>query len=138
MSTIAICGVLIIGTTVSLGLVLVSPNMTYPKIVAAGAKAQVTSIEKKQGDGLTLTDKEKGELEKARKTFEANKNGKSMMGLDAPLFTLRNPGIVSIPIGFLSAVILAFLFPNKKEEDKFDEMYVRQTTGMGMSELIGG
>jgi cation/acetate symporter len=136
MSTTAICGVLLIGTIVSVGLVLVSPNMTYPKMVAAGAKAQIVSIEKKQVDARTLSDKEERELEKAKKALDANKDGKSIMGLDAPLFTLRNPGIVSIPIGFLSAFILALLFPNKKEEEKFDEMYVRQTTGMGIAKLL--
>ena len=135
--TTAICGVLLIGTIVSLGLVLVSPNMTYPKIVAAGAEAQIASIEKEQADGKILSDQEEAKLQQARKAYEANRDGKSIMGLDAPLFTLRNPGIVSIPIGFLSAFILALLFPNKREEEKFDEMYVRQTTGMGVSALVG-
>lgn len=137
MSTVAICAVLLIGTVVSLGLVLVSPNMTYPKIVAEGAKTQIASLEKKQTAGQTLTEKDQADLEKAKKVYEANKDGKSIMGLDAPLFKLRNPGIVSIPIGFLAAVVFALLFPNKREEDKFDEMFVRQTTGMGVAELIG-
>jgi cation/acetate symporter len=137
MSTTAICAVLLIGTLVSLGLVLVSPNMTYPRIVAEGAKTQISSLEKKQVDDQTLTEKEQVDLEKAKKTYEANKNGKSIMGLDSPLFPLRNPGIVSIPIGFLAALIFALLFPNKREEERFDEMYVRQTTGIGVSELVG-
>ncbi len=136
MSTTAICGVLIVGTLVSLSLVLVSPNMTYPKTVAAGLKTRIAGIEKKQAAGA-LTDKDKADLEKFKKGYEANKDGKSMMGLDAPLFPLRNPGIVSIPIGFFAAFLLAMLFPNKNEEDKFDEMYVRQTTGIGVAELIG-
>lgn len=135
MTTTGICAVLLVGTVVSLALVLVSPNMTYPKVVADGAKVQIASLEKKVADGQTLTDKEKGDLEKATKTYEANKDGKSIMGLDRPLFPLRNPGIVSAPIGFLAAIIFSLLFPSKREEEKFDEMYVRQTTGMGISEL---
>ncbi|MBF0531427.1 MAG: cation acetate symporter, partial [Deltaproteobacteria bacterium] len=107
-------------TILSLGLVLVSPNMTYPKLVAAGAKTQIAALEKKQAGGQDLTEKDRGEMEKAKKTFEANKDGTSMIGLDAPLFKLRNPGIVSIPIGFLAAIIFALLFPNKSEEEKFD------------------
>ncbi len=135
MTTTGICAVLLVGTVVSLVLVLVSPNMTYPKIVADGAKVQITSLEKKVTDGQTLTDKEKGDLEKAQKTYEANKDGTSIMGLDRPLFPLRNPGIVSAPIGFLAAIIFSLLFPSRREEEKFDEMYVRQTTGLGISQL---
>jgi cation/acetate symporter len=136
MSTVAICGCLLIGSLVSVGLVLVSPNMTYPKLVAATAQAQITSIEKKQAAGQALAPKDLAELEKAKKAV-ANKEGTSMMGLSEPLFLLRNPGIVSIPIGFLSAFLLALAFPNKNEQDMFDEMYVRQTTGIGVSDMIG-
>ena len=84
----------------------------------------------------SLTEKETGDLVKAKQVYEANKDGKSIMGLDRPWFPLRNPGIVSAPIGWLVAIIFSLLFPNKREEEKFDEMYVRQTTGMGIDELI--
>ncbi|MGC8605053.1 MAG: solute symporter family protein, partial [Desulfomonilaceae bacterium] len=136
MNTTGICAALLVGTVVSLALVLVSPSMTYPKLVAQGAKAQIASFENKQASGQVLTDKEKVDLEKAKKTYESNKDGKSIMGLERPWFPLRNPGIVSVPIGWIVAIIAALLFPNKREEQKFDEMYVRQTTGMGIDELI--
>ncbi|MGO9119215.1 MAG: cation acetate symporter [Desulfomonilaceae bacterium] len=137
MTTAAICSTLLVGTVVSLALVLVSPNMTYPKLVADGAKAQITSIEKKQADGQVLAEKEKTDLAKARQVYEANKDGKSIMGLDRPWFPLRNPGIVSAPIGWLVAILVALAFPSKREDEKFDEIYVRQTTGMDIDKLIG-
>ncbi len=136
MTTAGICATLLVGTAVSLVLVLVSPNMTYPKIIAQGAQTQITSLETKQAAGQSLTEKEKGDLVKAKQVYDANKDGKSIMGLDRPWFPLRNPGIVSAPIGWLVAIIFSLLFPNKREEEKFDEMYVRQTTGMGIDELI--
>jgi cation/acetate symporter len=47
-----------------------------------------------------------------------------------PLFTLANPGIVSIPLGFLGA-ILGTLLSNKKEDaKKFDEILVKANTGV--------
>ncbi|MCW2278798.1 solute symporter family protein [Heliophilum fasciatum] len=47
------------------------------------------------------------------------------------LFPLKNPGIVSIPLGFLAAYVGALLFPDKEAESKFDELYVRANTGIG-------
>ncbi len=136
MNTAGICAALIIGTLTSLALVLVSPNMMYPKAVAATAQKMVTTLEQKQTQGVTLSEKELTTLAKAKQDYEKNKNGTSIMGLDKPLFPLRNPGIVSIPIGFSAAIIFALLFRSKKEEDAFDELYVRQTTGIGVSKVV--
>lgn len=58
------------------------------------------------------------------------------MGLDKPLFTLKNPGIISIPLGFMAAILGALLFPSKRSEEMFDEIYVRQDTGIGMTKAI--
>jgi cation/acetate symporter len=63
----------------------------------------------------------------------------SIMGVDgkhlihgAPLFPLENPGIVSIPLGFLGAVAATLLSPRDKEaEHRFIEMEVRANTGLG-------
>ena len=127
---------LMVGTFVAIGLVLVSPNMQYPKIIAAGQQKISVALEQKQAGGATLTDKEKAELAKAKMLYEKNKDGSSMMGLDKPLFPLKNPGIVSIPVGFLAAVIFSLMFRRKKEEDAFDELYVRQNTGIGVAKTI--
>jgi cation/acetate symporter len=58
------------------------------------------------------------------------------MGLDKPLFTLKNPGILSIPIGFIAAILGTLAFPSRRSEEMFDEIYVRQNTGIGMAKAI--
>jgi cation/acetate symporter len=116
---------------------MVSPNMTYPKVVAAGAKKVVVALEKKQAAlpaGQTLNEKDTKALAKAK--VDELKTGTSMMGLEKPLFTLKNPGIISIPLGFMAAIIGCLLFPNRRSEEMFDEVYVRQNTGLGMAKAV--
>ena len=139
MSTAGIVAGLLVGTLSGIGLVMVSPNMTYPKTVAAAAKKVAEAIEKKQAalpPGVMLPDKDLNSLEKARKDYDANKNGTSILGLDKPLFPLKVPAIVCIPLGFLSSFVFSLLFPCKREEDAFDELYVRQTTGIGIAKAV--
>jgi cation/acetate symporter len=138
-NTAGVISGLVVGTVASIGLVMVSPNMTYPKVVAAGAQKVITAMEKKQAallPGAQLDEKDAKALDKAKVDFEKNKDGKSIMGLDKPILTLKNPGIISIPLGFLAAIFGALLFPNKRSEEMFDEVYVRQNTGLGMAKAI--
>lgn len=55
----------------------------------------------------------------------------------APIFPLENPGLVSIPLGFLGAVIGTLLGREPKAEAKFAELVVRANTGIG-AEKAGG
>ena len=62
----------------------------------------------------------------------------SIMGTDAtalihgtPLFPLKNPGIVSIPLGFLGAILGTLLRREPEAEAKFAELIVRANTGLG-------
>jgi cation/acetate symporter len=48
-----------------------------------------------------------------------------------PLFPLKNPGIVSIPLGFVGAVVGTFLRREPEAEAKFAELSVRANTGLG-------
>jgi cation/acetate symporter len=71
--------------------------------------------------------------------------GPSIMGLDtaatalsarhliqrAPFFPLENPGIVSIPLGFLGAILGTLLRREPSAEAKFAELSVRANTGLG-------
>jgi cation/acetate symporter len=132
-NTTGIVSGIVVGTVAAIGLVMVSPNMTYPKKIAADAKKIVETLEKKQTEGAILAEKDLGALKKARADYAKNKDGKSMVGLDAPLFPLKNPGIVSIPLGFLAAVFGCLLFRDRKAEEMFDEVYVRQNTGIGIA-----
>ena len=125
---------LTVGAVFAIGVVMVSPNMTYPKKVAADAKKVVELLEKKQTAGVPLSEKEVKSLEKARSDWARNKDGRSLVGLDAPLFPLKNPAILSVPVGFLAAIAGTFLFGHRREEEKFDELYIRQNTGHGAAE----
>lgn len=53
-----------------------------------------------------------------------------LMGSRA-IFPLENPGIVSIPIGLLGAVIGTLLARDRESEAMFDQLQVRATTGLG-------
>ena len=47
------------------------------------------------------------------------------------IFPLKNPALVSIPIGFLAAIIGTLLSKEVTSEDKFTELQVRANTGLG-------
>jgi cation/acetate symporter len=69
----------------------------------------------------------------------------SIMGVDAPgtapekmrliqspaLFPLKNPGLVSIPLGFLAAILGSLARREPGSEAKFNELKVRAHTGLG-------
>ncbi len=138
-NTAGVVAGLVVGTVASIGLVMISPNMTYPEVVANNAKAAYTKLE-----GDIAAGKVKPEaMEKTMNTIEAkkaeeikNRGGKSMLGLSKPLFGLKNPGILSIPLGFIAAILATLAFPSKKAEEMWDEVYVRQNTGLGMAKAV--
>ena len=127
-----ICG-LLVGTISALALVVISPVMTYPQKIADDAKKIVTTLETKQAEGVVLAEKDLKALDKARGDFKKNDGGTSMVGLQAAIFPLKNPGIVSVPLGLLAAILGALLFRDKRAEEMFDEIEVRQITGLGIS-----
>ena len=48
-----------------------------------------------------------------------------------PLFKLSNPGIISIPLGFIGAIIGTLVSSKKADEKKFTEILVKANTGIG-------
>ena len=54
----------------------------------------------------------------------------SIMGLEKPFFLLKNPGLVSIPLGFLAVLLFSLFSKDARAEEKWDELYVRQNTGI--------
>jgi cation/acetate symporter len=138
---------MIVGTLTAIGLVLVSPNMTYPKLIKAAAQKVVDAAPAKEGKltadlAAATDDAAKTKTEKALVAMQkevAIAKGKldkfaneetSMVGLDKPLFDLRNPGLISIPLGFLAVILGSLLYRDKRAEDMWDELYVRQNTGI--------
>jgi cation/acetate symporter len=55
----------------------------------------------------------------------------SLVGLEKPLFQLRNPGLISIPIGFLAVFLGSFFYRDRRADEMWDELYVRSNTGIG-------
>jgi len=39
-------------------------------------------------------------------------------------------------MGFAAAILGALMFPSRRSEEMFDEVYVRQNTGLGMAKAI--
>ena len=58
------------------------------------------------------------------------------MGLEKPWFELRNPGLISIPLGFLAVILGSLLYRDKRAEDMWDELYVRQNTGLLLAKPV--
>ena len=137
---------MIVGTVAAIGLVMVSPNLTYPKAIKAAAQKVVDAAPGKMapinealasGDAAKVAkaEKDKAALDKAVGTAKANLekfkgDDTSIVGLEKPLFELRNPGLISIPLGFLAVILGSLLYRDKRSEDMWDELYVRQTTGI--------
>ncbi|MBT1073007.1 solute symporter family protein [Pelotalea chapellei] len=132
-NTAGVVSGLLVGTITALGLVVISPVMTYPQKIADDAKKIVMTLEKKQAEGVVLAEKDLKLLDKSKADFAKNDGGTSMVGLKAPIFQLKNPGIVSVPIGLIAAIMGALLFRDKRAEDMFDEIEVRQITGLGIA-----
>jgi cation/acetate symporter len=138
---------MIVGTLTAIGLVLVSPNMTYPKAVKAAAQKVVDAAPAREAklnadlaaapDDAART-KVRRALDGAAKDVAAAKGNldrfrndeTSMVGLEKPLFELRNPGLVSIPLGFIAVLLGSLLYRDKRADDMWDELYARQNTGI--------
>ncbi|MFJ3693537.1 cation acetate symporter [Streptomyces sp. NPDC090052] len=52
-------------------------------------------------------------------------------GVDFAWFPLENPGLISIPLGFLLGWLGSLLSPEKPDEGKYAELEVRSLTGFG-------
>jgi cation/acetate symporter len=144
---------MILGTLTAVALVLVSPNMTYPlteianaqKVIAASA-AKHASLQSAvdaavdaaaKGRARAALEKADADVVTAQKTTDRFAGqSTSLVGLEKPLTQLKNPGLYSIPIGFLG-VILGSLFwrRGRKAADMWEELYVRQNTGIHAEQL---
>jgi cation/acetate symporter len=53
-------------------------------------------------------------------------------------YDLNNPGIISIPVGFLGCIVGTLLSTERKAERSFHELYVRSETGLGSEKALVG
>ncbi len=140
---------MIVGTVVAVGLTLVSPNVTYPKAVREAASQKVLDGEAAKRSArskprsrrpirssrrqakLDLAGARQGSDEGQGRHDEGRGQGASRFWVSRePLFTLKNPGIVSIPLGFLAVLLGSLLFRDKRSEELWPEVYARQNTGI--------
>jgi cation/acetate symporter len=147
-NTAGVVAGLLIGTFTAIALVMVSPNMTYPKPlkaaaekVVAAAPAKIARLEadlaaaadpvakEKVEKMLVAAKKDRAVAEGTLKKFAGDDT--SLVGLEKPLFDLRNPGIISIPVGFLAVFLFSLLFKDARALAMWDELYVRSNTGLG-------
>lgn len=144
-----------VGTIAAIGLVLVSPNMTYPTLETAAARkvidstpARLAQLEAELQQPFGSVARLKAEsafkdlhasLKTAQDTvkkFEGQTT--SLIGLEKPLITLRNPGIYSIPLGFLCVIFGSLLWGRERRaEEMWEELYVRQNTGINAEQAAG-
>jgi cation/acetate symporter len=147
-NTAGVVAGLVVGTLTAIGLVMVSPNMTYPIAVKAAAQkiidAAPARIAKLEGELAVAT--EPAAKEKFAKAIAGAKKDlagsqatlkkyegqtTSLVGLEKPLFELRNPGLISIPAGFLAVILFSLLTTDRRALATWDELYVRSNTGLG-------
>ena len=138
---------MVVGAVSAIGLVLVSPNMTYPALELVKAQkvmdAAPARIAKIEADLAAVTEpaakeslelglkKARADADKAQanlKKFEGQTT--SIVGLEKPLIELKNPGLYSIPLGFLFVILGSLFWRDKKAEEMWEELYVRQNTGI--------
>ena len=140
---------LIVGIVAAVGLTLVSPNLTYPKAVKAAAHkvldgdaakrtAATEALQSNDPKQVAKAKKELGALDKAVAKANADiakwaDSQTSFMGLEEPWFPLKNPGIISIPLGFLAVLFGSLLFRDRRAEQLWNEVYVRQNIALVVS-----
>ncbi|VEF48196.1 sodium solute transporter superfamily protein [Bacillus freudenreichii] len=56
--------------------------------------------------------------------------GPSVMGENA-IFPLANPGIISIPLGFITSIVVSLITKPENNTEKYNEMDVKSNTGLG-------
>ena len=143
---------MLIGTIAAVGLTLVSPNLTYPKAVKAAAHKVIDAAPAKRAvasAALTSVDaamaakatKDLADLDKAVAKANADlakfaNDDTSFMGLEKPLFELKNPGLISIPLGFLGVIFGSLLMRDRRAESLWNEVYARQNTGLLVSKSV--
>lgn len=144
-STAGVVAGVVGGTLLSIGLVLVSPNMTYPMQVKKAAIAAVADIEPKiqkieqeqSGADTPQLGKLKADLAAAKAVVSSVRDGAtSMVGLSEPLISLRNPGLISIPVGFALVIVFSLLMPSTYSSSRWAELAVRRETGYGAAKAV--
>ncbi|KGD73034.1 sodium transporter [Tatumella morbirosei] len=114
------------GTILSIALVLVSPGMNYPQLQKQQLVSQLSLLDNQQNPpakNLQLR------TELQHKIDEIPENATSIIGLKKPLTSLINPGIITIPAGFLLVIVFSLLFRDERALNLWPELAVRRDLG---------
>jgi cation/acetate symporter len=150
------CGIvagMLVGTIAAVGVALESPNPIYPNAVKAAAHKVLDGEAAKRSaatgamasDDASVAAKAKKDLAALDKAVtKANADiakwgdaQTSFMGREQPLIQLKNPGIISIPLGFLAVLFGCLLFRDRRAEAMWNEAYARRNTGLLVSRSTG-
>jgi cation/acetate symporter len=149
-----VCGV-IGGTLAAIVVVLVSPNMQYPMAIRAETTvtmnriaADIQTLETRL-DAPGLNDESvkvlTAALAKAQANLQTNKDKydatgaetTSLVGLEQPLIGLKNPGVISIPLGAIFLILGTLLYRRRVDADeKWRALVLRRDSGIGMEDAI--
>ncbi|MFK3708691.1 cation acetate symporter [Klebsiella sp. NPDC088457] len=115
------------GTVLSIAMVLVSPGMSYPLQQKAQLQTQLQVLTMSNPQPSPILDKQKAELQDQIDAIPPDAT--SLVGLKAPLITLNNPGIISIPVGFLLVIVFSLLFKDERALRLWPELAIRREFG---------
>ena len=131
------------GTLLSIAMVLVSPNMSYPLQQKNEALHNAVLLQEKlqrsANDNNAAQQRAAWQAELSKSFAVANAipaDATSLVGLRAPLINLRNPGLISIPVGFLLVILGSLLYRDKRALERWEELAVRRETGIGVEQAV--
>jgi cation/acetate symporter len=144
---------MLVGTIAAVGVTLECPNLIYPNAVKAAAHKVLDGEAAKRSaatgamasDDASVAAKAKKDLAALDKAVtKANADiakwgdaQTSFMGREQPLIQLKNPAIISIPLGFLAVLFGCLLFRDRRAEAMWNEVYARRNTGLLVSRSTG-
>lgn len=110
-------------------------KLAQPSAIEKLAKLNITLATLTDATEIAKTQKQIGKLNKDIKKAQDDVKQytgqtKSIIGLEKPFFLLKNPGLISIPLGFLMVIFGSLLYRDKRAEEMWEELYVRQNTGI--------
>ena len=145
-TTAGVIGGMLVGGLVAIALILVSPAMSYPKQIKAEARRVLATesvrrqfianglgnpdrvIQEKARREALLLDRSVRQAKQDLHRYEREET--SLVGLEAPAIHLRNPGIWSIPLGLLAAILISLLTTDPRARERWNELQVRQHIGV--------
>lgn len=132
-NTVGIISGVVGGAATAILLVLVSPNMQYPALQVEAAQTQTAKLREalQQSDNQGLRTKIAAAEAEVARLQQGSQT--SLIGLTRPLIPLRNPGIISIPVGFLLVFLGSLLSRKRSEDEVWNNMRIRRLTGVGRS-----